>query len=151
MKKKLDKPLIGLGVVGIIGGAVVFHCFDVKVFCLAALFWLLVCYLWQNTRDLRSPWYRKLLTVFTEAVLWALTAGGWYILGYAFSWLMGWQNLPILCIIEGAVLHLMGWQLYDLGISNRWWIDLRQYLFYVVITLGGLSMAVLLLRNLFNT
>jgi hypothetical protein len=91
------------------------------------------------------------LTVFTEAVLWTLTAGGWYILGYAFSWLMGWQNLPILCIIEGAVLHLMGWQLYDLGISNRWWFDLRQYLFYVVITLGGLSMAVLLLRNLFNT
>ena len=141
MKQKLDKPLIGLGVVGIIGGAVIYHCLDAEIFCFAALFWLLICYLWQNNEQKPVTWWERMIAVVTEAVLWVLMAAVWYGLGWSFCWLTSWSvSLEGIYIVQGAILHLIGWQLYDIGITKCWWNNIWQYAGYLASMLVVLVM-----------
>ena len=136
MKNRVDKPLIGLLAIGIIGGVILYHHLSTNWFCLAALFWVLVCYSWQNNREHNVPWYERMGAVFVSAILWTATVAAWYYLGYLFNLLMGHHTPWIICLIEGAMFHLIGWQLYDTGLSYGWWFNFKQYLYYLMITLS---------------
>jgi hypothetical protein len=149
MENRVDKPLIGLLVIGIIGGVILYHHLSTNFFYLAALFWILVCYLWQNNEERDAPWYERMSAVFVSAILWSLTFVLWYAIGYGFNYLMnGHSSPPLMCFIEGAVMYLIGWQLYDIGLANRWWFNLKQYLYYLVILLSITVACVLVLKDI---
>lgn len=149
MKKKFDKPLIWLGVTGLIAGAVVYYCLGTKIFCLATVFWILLCYLWQHTK-MDVAWWKKLISVFTEACFWVLSAIVCYLLSWCVDYIFGWQT-PFLELhfVKGAILYIIGWQVYKIGLVYRWWIDFRHFVFYAVSLLGTLMGGMLILRNMF--
>lgn len=148
MKKKLDKPLIWLIVTGFIAGAVIYYCFGTKIFCTVAIFWLLLCYLWQHTQ-MNIAWWKKLISVFTETVLWTLSAMVCYALSWCVDYIIGWQTpLGELHFIKGAILYIIGWQIYKIGQIYWWWTSFKQFAVYVGSLLLILMSGAFLLRNL---
>lgn len=148
MKIEFDKPLIWLGVTGLIAGVVVFHCFGRQFFCLVAIFWVLLCYLWQNTDIKKVTWWEKLLSVFTEACLWALSAAVCCGLSWCVDYIFGWQTAWVeLHFLKGAVLYIIGWQVYKIGLMYRWWLSFKQFAFYAGTLLLALMGGMFILRH----
>lgn len=148
MKVEFDKPLIRLGVVGLIVGAVVLHCFGTKVFYPVAMFWVLLCYLWQIT-DLEVTWWKKLISVFFEACLWTLSAAICFGLSWCVDYIFGWHTAWVeLHFLKGAILYIIVWQVYKVGLMYRWWLSFKQFAFYAGTLLLALMGGMFILRQL---
>ena len=149
MKKQLDKPLLALVIIGLIAGAVIYYCFGIKVFSLVMFFWILLCHLWQNTTLNNVTWWEKMISVLAELCLWILSAGVCYGLSLCVNYIFGWQTAWLwLHFLRGAILYIIGWQLYKVGLVYKWWLDFKQYAFYVGSLLLTIMGGLFFIRNI---
>ncbi len=135
------KMLYWLGLVGGIILMTIYCLFGVSAFVGAALFTLLMCWLWENQPSQQPTMFGKLITTFFKACLWSLLAVVCYGVGCLVDVLFGQSELSsslvLLTVIKGAIACLIIWQGYDLGKSRGWWSNIVDYTYHASLLLLG--------------